>query len=320
MPDMKYYIAIDSGGSKTDAILCDENGNVLKRVWNSGANPMDIGVPAAQQIISDCVAALTSETDGGDIFLYAGIAGGNRVDMGLEPLLKEKYGLKEAVIEDDRRIAASATLGHAEGCGLICGTGCILSVIKPGEPIVQVGGHGYLIDTGGSGFDLGQAALKNVFRYIDGRGEYTVLERLIREKTGKGILEGYPDVYAGGRPYIASLSGLVFDGLALGDPISRTIAEKGAADIAELICTAARHFTGKFKVVLAGGIVSSHPEYVEMIRNLSPQNAELIMATDPPVFGALIEAAHLGGCRDSDTLRQNFRSTFKKINVIRVSQ
>ena len=54
-------------------------------------------------------------------------------------------------VEDDRRIVVSSTLGHADGCGMICGTGSSLSIIIGSEPIRQVGGLGYLIDTGGSG-------------------------------------------------------------------------------------------------------------------------------------------------------------------------
>ena len=39
---MKYCVAIDGGGSKTEAVLFDETGNILRHHIGIGGNPTDI--------------------------------------------------------------------------------------------------------------------------------------------------------------------------------------------------------------------------------------------------------------------------------------
>ena len=151
---MEYYIGIDSGGTKTEFILADAEGSVISRAVDSGCNPLDIGADPAREIILRNVRQLDAAAPGPICSIYAGIAGANHVDMHLETLLAQELGGAVVRVEDDRRIVVSSTLGHADGCGMICGTGSSLSIIIGSEPIRQVGGLGYLIDTGGSGYEL----------------------------------------------------------------------------------------------------------------------------------------------------------------------
>jgi N-acetylglucosamine kinase-like BadF-type ATPase len=121
---------------------------------------------------------------------------------------------------------------------------------------------------------------------------------------GKPPREGMADVYAGGRPYIASLAHTVFEGMAMGDSICRRIAEDGAAALAELTYVAARHFDDVFPVVMTGGILRSYPEYAQMVCERSSPKAKMIMSTAPPVYGAVVEAMwQCGRQADEETAR-----------------
>ena len=305
---MNCFIGIDSGGTKTEAVLADEKGHILRRETDSGCNPMDVGTAAASDIIERIVARLMSSAADAGISLYAGIAGVNRIPVPLDETLKREYGFTHVCIEDDRRIVLSGSVGHINGCGLICGTGSSLSVIKESEPIRQIGGLGYLIDTGGSGFELGQAALKYAFRYLDGRGEKTVLPDLIEKELGCGLFEGLEAVYQGGRPFIASLAHVVFDGIRKGDKVCSIIAETGADALAELINVAGAYFPGEYPVIMSGGILRTYPEYVDMIHAKVCSPARLIMASAPPVYGALVEAMWKSG----ESVNDEVKSTFLK--------
>ena len=44
---MKYCIAIDGGGTKTDAVLFDSAGNIITRFVGPGNNPTDLGCDEA---------------------------------------------------------------------------------------------------------------------------------------------------------------------------------------------------------------------------------------------------------------------------------
>ena len=312
---MNYYIGIDSGGTKTEAVLVDENGRIRYLTRSRGCNPMDVGVDAAQQELLSVVKEVqeAAPNDGSIVSMYAGIAGANHARIISESVLAEKFRIEHVRIEDDRRIVVSGTLGHTNGCGMICGTGSSLSIIKEGEPIRQVGGLGYLIDTGGSGYELGQAALKQMFRYLDGRGEYTVLVKLISEHMGKSPWEGVADVYSGGRPYIAALAHTVFEGMKMGDSVCRKIVEEGAAALAELTYAAENQFEDVFPVVMTGGILRSYPEYASMVCAQASPKARMIMSVAPPVYGAVVEAMWQYGKKADENTARCFTEDYDQI-------
>ncbi len=106
---MELFIALDAGGTKTEAILAKNDGTVLLRAYGKGCNPMDVGVKATQEIVCDIVQQLQDAADGPVLSLYAGIAGANRTDTGLEALLRERFPIPHIRIEDDMRIVVSAT-------------------------------------------------------------------------------------------------------------------------------------------------------------------------------------------------------------------
>ena len=58
---MRCFIAIDSGGTKTDAVLFEETGHILARSLTQGCNAMDIGIGSACEsllgVLQNLVAA-----------------------------------------------------------------------------------------------------------------------------------------------------------------------------------------------------------------------------------------------------------------------
>ncbi|MBP3658365.1 MAG: hypothetical protein J6J02_03530, partial [Oscillospiraceae bacterium] len=245
--------------------------------------------------------------------IYAGIAGANHVDMHLETLLAQELGGAAVRVEDDRRIVVSSTLGHADGCGMICGTGSSLSIIIGNEPIRQVGGLGYLIDTGGSGYELGQAGLKEACRYLDGRGEYTVLADLITKALGKKPWDSLANIYAGGRSYIASFAHTVFEGVEMGDAVCRRIVEESAYKLSELTFAAEKYFPGEFPVVMSGGIFRAYPKYVQLVCAKASPKARMILAVVPPVYGALVEAMWQNGRTADAAVQRNFMGSIQRL-------
>ena len=275
---MEYYIGIDSGGTKTEFILADAEGSVISRAVDSGCNPLDIGADPAREIILRNVRQLDAAAPGPICSIYAGIAGANHVDMHLETLLAQELGGAVVRVEDDRRIVVSSTLGHADGCGMICGTGSSLSIIIGSEPIRQVGGLGYLIDTGGSGYELGQAGLKEACRYLDGRGAHTV-----------------------------------FEGMEMGDAVCRRIVEESAYKLSELTFAAEKYFPGEFPVVMSGGIFRAYPKYVQLVCAKASPKARMILAVVPPVYGALVEAMWQNGRTADAAVQRNFMGSIQRL-------
>ena len=70
------FIAIDGGGTKTDLVLFDHSGNILKRVLTQGCNPNDFGWQHTEDVLRKALAVLMSGTSAEPEYLFAGISGG----------------------------------------------------------------------------------------------------------------------------------------------------------------------------------------------------------------------------------------------------
>lgn len=288
---MKYCIAIDGGGSKTEVVLFDETGHILRRHVGKGGNPTDVGVEEARRRMNDCVAQVFPYAPGAVAALYGGNAGVLPNGDIYSADLSQNFPIGTIRIEDDGCSLISGTLGHSDGCGMVCGTGSSLFVRIEGQPLRHIGGKGYLIDTGGSGFELGRDALCMALRAVDCRCKSTLLTQLLADMLGEPVSDAIiPKVHRGGRPYIATFAPAVFAGRKAGDWACQEIFDRGAALMADLIWAAARYFAGTFSVVVGGGIAANFPEYIQAIREKAPPKARVVLQSAPPVYGAAVEA------------------------------
>ena len=310
---MNYYVGMDAGGTKTEAVLTDEQGHIISRLCTRGCNPMDIGPEAVKSTVLNTAKALLKHISEPIASLYGGIAGLDRVDIGLDDFLRAHLPIPNIRTEDDGFSLISGALGHVDGCGMVCGTGSSLFARLEGRPSVHIGGLGYLIDTGGSGFDLGQRALKRAFRYLDGRDGYTVLPELLSKALGRELQQSWLEIYSGGRPFIASLAHTVFEGAAMKDASCIAILEEGSSCLAELAAAAALHFKGEFPVVMNGGILRSYPNYAAMVQAKAPVRARMILSDAPPVYGAVVEALWQTGADAAETFKQTFMDDYRRL-------
>lgn len=305
---MELFVAIDSGGSKTEALLFDAAGKIHGRVCGPGANPTDIGRDEAVRRLNIVLGQLLSSPESEVASLYGAMAGEIPNGDVFSDVIREKFGIELVRIEDDGCCIITGNLGRADGCALVCGTGSSLFVRRAGEKLRHIGGKGYLIDTGGSGFELGREALRAALRAFDGRGQPTVLTELLSERLGRKTDDGIiPMVHRGGRAFIASLSGVVFEGLALGDEVCAGIVDRQSSLLAELVHAAASSFPGEeFTVVAGGGLIAARPEYLEAVRAKCPPLARIELQKAPPIFGAALEAMYTGRCEPGAEFEHSF--------------
>lgn len=309
---MGYYMAIDAGGTKTEAVLIDDKGHLVRRLVRRGCNPMDYGIEDTYAGIFDIVKEMADGVPEKIQALYGGIAGLNRIRMDLESYLAVRFPVEHIRMEADGFSIISGMLGHADGCGMVCGTGSSLFIRIEGKPPADVGGLGYLIDTGGSGFELARDGLKEAYRYLDGRGPYTLLADLLEKALGKDLRSAFQDLYRGGRTFIASLAHVVFEGAEQNDETSRRILDEGAERLAELTFAAAHHFEGRFNVVMNGGILKAYPNYAKAVKEKAASQANMICSEVPPVYGGCVEALWDCGITASEEMRQVFMEDYQK--------
>ncbi len=323
---MAHYIAVDGGGTKTELLLAQSDGRLLSRIRTGPSNPNDTSVEYAVEVVA-CAArkllatALVAEED---CVLFAGIAGALNHRMDLEAALRRHMpGLIDLEVASDVQILLSSELPVGNGACIICGTGSACFLRLDGQ-IHRIGGWGYLLDSGGSGYDIGRDALEAALRDHDGRGPKTALSRALTDHLGHPTEQSITAIYEGGKPLIAGCARIVFDVARVGDPVANAILRRNARALSELIEAAYRRLTAgqdrvdTFPVVMGGGIGQNESMWPGLIRSLTDPAIPLALtiASSPPILGALLEAARLA-VLDHDlsettveTLRGGFHQTY----------
>ena len=108
---MKYCIAIDGGGSKTEIVLFDETGHILRRHVGQGGNPTDIGAEEARRRMHACMMEVFPAAPGEIAALYGGAAGVFPNGDVYSASLQQAFPVRAIRIEDDGCSLISGTLG-----------------------------------------------------------------------------------------------------------------------------------------------------------------------------------------------------------------
>ena len=320
---MTYCIGIDGGGTKTLGVLTDLAGSVLTSATVGATNPNDITPEASADRLTELCPTLLEQAGLThdalrESSLFFGIAGGINHGPTLERLLGDRLTAAALRVRSDAHILLSGEVPMGDGACIICGTGSVC-FLRRGEEIHRIGGWGYLLDSGGSGYDIGRDALEAALRAFDGRGEPTRLTDLLATRLGGGVNTRITEIYREGKPYIAACAPAVFEAARQGDPVAESILRRNARKLAEYIETAWRILTedgqtapDSLPVVMGGGISQkASPYWRDLVASLvNPSVPVRITVADmPPVFGAVVEARKQmpdGGEIDFPALRKAF--------------
>ncbi|MBR5742019.1 MAG: hypothetical protein IKX91_05620 [Firmicutes bacterium] len=315
---MRYLIALDSGGTKTEAVLFREDGRIVARELTRGADALTMGADESKRRIRESLRSILGQAPGPVSAVFAGIAGTPYYpdyEEAFADIVKEYRIERFRVGGDGIPMISSCLTNNEDGCCLICGTGCGLWIRRSDLPKpVRIGGWGYLIDTLGSGYILGRDAFRAVCFAYEGRGEKTLLTDLILNKEfgGKSIMDATLALYEGGRPRIASLAHTVFEAKRAGDPVAKAIVERGANGLVSLLNVGEQYFEWDWTVVLGGGIFKAFPEYADMVRRKAPAHTRFVTCETAPVFGDAVEALHLAGLDCTEPFRRTFEADYAK--------
>ena len=305
---MKYLVAVDGGGSKTESVLIDVYGNVINRKIGKSSNANDIGKVEAINTIVDIVKeSLPEEFDSFDVcvggagILASGI--GSEMEWNLSALERVD---KVKVISDIQ--SAYYAVRDKNDAILILGTGCISFTEKNGEEI-KVGGGGYFIDDLYSGYDLGKAVLNAVLEERDGRGEKTLLSKLFFDTVGSDIYSELKNIYKGGRSYVAQFAPLCFLAYDSSDAVATNIFKKSISNLEKLLWAVYRICEKEQCTVAVFGGVSKRMDLLERFLSDSVKSKVKLNPTDVPILLGTTKA--LWG-QEGDFVN-NFLQSYKKL-------
>ena len=297
--DKRYFLGVDGGGTKTAFKLVDENGNVIREILKGSANPNDIGMETAMDILNSGICETCLGIPFSEITMFAGIAGGGLTgnNAGILHQFFQRFGF--FAFENGSDIENLVALSDRDPRILvIMGTGFIVYALNGAER-KRIAGWGQFFDDGGSGYTLGKDAITAALCDGDGSGKPTLLSELLEERLGETAENHLAEFYRGGKRYIAEFADLVFTAADRGDSVAIEILEKNLAFAASRINTAANalnHSSNETEipVFFSGGISRKSDVIFPIIeKHLQNRFCTLKRLTEEPVEGAIRRAKQI---------------------------
>ncbi len=302
-----YTLGIDAGGSSTRwALQMDDERIASGRLQPLSGPPLDPHTEAQAVELLTSIAerarrAIDKRSDPqAQVAAAAGIAGlpaGSTFAGQLETYFANTLRVDRTFVQvvTDIHIAYRAAFAPDEGILVQAGTGSFACHVTGTGELLRVGGHGYLLDDGGSGFWIGREALRTVLRGADEKGTFEgeLASRILAELGGSSWSELSRTIYGGGRQRIASLVPMVVSAAEAGDPNARLILHEAGRELARLARILMQRLDAQLPVRLAGGIIGAGELLTEAVREELPEDVPLTVRTLSPLRGALHLAADL---------------------------
>jgi len=263
------FLGIEGGASRSTAVLIDEEGRMLGR---AEGGPCNLHLSSDREICAlwkDLYSRIASEAgvreppSGVGAFLA-----GCRTpfdERRSRQLIRRIWPRARSVAGDDSLSAMEAALGSGDGVLLICGTGSFVRA-RRGRKLTQVGGWGHVGGDGGSGYWMGRAALRAIFRIQDERGKTDILAQRVLSFLKLNTLEDLVQwSLRASKSEIASLTRVIFS--LPKHPEVRFILKNAATRLADETALAAKKAGLRApRVALNQGLAMHQPVFERILR------------------------------------------------------
>lgn len=305
--DRPVVIAVDGGGSKTDAVALELDGTVVAIARGATSSPHIIGMRESADLVDGLIEQLFEQVG------PRPIAAANIYLSGLD-LPGEVAAFRDgiagyawagAVIDNDLFALLRAGTSEPDAVAVVCGTGINSVGVRSDGTVVRYPSLGMISGDWGGGWHLGEQALWYAARAVDGRGVHTELAERIPAVFG---LDGIPDVIEALHfkripgSALAELSPVVFETARAGDAVAASIVDRQAEEIAVFAWATLRRLERLDRavpVVLGGGVIGSRDERLlsAIERGLAERAplAHVELVTAAPILGAALLALERAG-------------------------
>jgi len=321
---MSYYVGIDGGGSKTELIIGETGGRIIKHVVGDSSNSSSIGIIKARESITGILAYALGSIGAEEIgFISVCIPGIKDYWKDIE-LFGELANKGRALITGDEDNSFYGALVKDQGIVILSGTGSFATGINSKGDKLTVGGWGPLLGDEGSGYYMGIKAIKAAISRYEASGSDTVLFGEVMECFGINDIDLLKSVvYKNGLQTrkIASLGKAVLKGARAGDKVCLDIISESAEQLYKMAETIIRRLKMTdigYELCLTGGI-SCFGDYMlapltNMV-NAKYKNIKVVKPQFNPGVGSLILSYIKSGIELTDILKENLRTSYEGVEL-----
>lgn len=295
---MKFRVGVDGGGTTTRAVVIDSQSTIVARTQSGSSNLYNLGLEAATQNIRSAIdaaleqsglAAAQVESWG---FALAG-ASGPAEKSRWRDALRAIYG-ESIVVDEDVAGALAGALGEdgleAGGAVLIAGTGANCFGQDSRGQRRRADGWGPLLGDRGSGYWLGESAMRAAIAAQDQAAPDTSLRQLLPQYFDVASLQDVVGiVYAPDfrRDRVAGFVPHVLRAARAGDDVAQDLLRQSGRLLAETARAVLKPL-GLARLALTGGLIEHSGEVRQALDEALGEEIETCQPRFEPAVGAAL--------------------------------
>jgi N-acetylglucosamine kinase-like BadF-type ATPase len=320
MSTPQLLLAVDGGGTSTQALVADMAGKVLARGLGPSSNLHNVGFEAASAAIATAIDGALAQVRGpspggkplatpagaeGPRWRAAGIAaaclGLSGVDSAQDEAQVSRWIEKQAiaprfVVVNDSELILAAGTPEGWGVALISGTGSVCLGRDAHGRTARVGGWGPLMGDEGSGYHIATLALRRATQAADGRVEAAaLLKAVLRHWSIDDPSDLIRVVHAPttGAADISRMATVVLDLAGRNDPAATDVVAEAARELARQVDTVVRQLhLSRPPLALGGGMLLRSVLRRAVLDAVQSELGPVAPVSDPPA-GAVVLARRL---------------------------
>ena len=295
---MKYFMSVDGGGTKIQAVLFDEKFRCLGFGRGGAVNNCFSSSDDVQAAMTICINHCLKGHEVKFIDkVYVSMAG--PADVFLR-ILKERITVLESIRISEGKMGLLAGIHKKRGCVALAGTGSAVYRIDNDDEICM-GGMGGLLGDEGSGYYIGREGLIRCIRYWEGRGPYTKIIDILKDEWNVNDSAKLRDrVYGAPAPRvaIASAAHIVAKAAGIGDELAISIYTKAGWEMADQLIALVNKVKLDLEVdvVICGGAWKGCGAMYNEFNNVLINSSKSVSACIPafePVMGGVVAEYHI---------------------------
>ena len=307
------------GGTKTEAIAVDKDGEVLSRALGGPGNHESIGVEkAAEEIrrtIEKAIENLKDKEIGGAFFGMAGID--HEEDREIAKRIIRMVGINNTGFDNDGRVALRSCFYNDRGIVIACGTGGI-SYSGDGEKLFRIGGFSWSFGERLGSYLIAGMVTSAAVRAVDGRDEETILKELLEEKLKMNIFE-LRKISRFSLTSVKDKVPLIISALYEAYENHDFVATRIILSIVEEVVRIAKAHKNMLKIsspiglCLTGTFFRKAPQYIrKMIQSALGEDFTVFVSNRAPVVGAAHLALEAGGMRPGEETLERIAFSYER--------
>jgi N-acetylglucosamine kinase-like BadF-type ATPase len=309
MTNADLILAVDGGGTKTQAIIADRAGNVLARGLGPSTNVHTVGMDKFGQAMTIAIEGALLNVLGpravqgpgwqsGSIAAACfGLAGVDSAEdeQRISRWVRDQGITPRFVVVNDSELILAGGTPEGWGVALISGTGSVCLGRSQSGASVRVGGWGPLIGDEGSGYDMAVKALRLATQTADGRAKAAGVLRAVLKHWSLSDAEGIIGRVHGAESTpadIASVAVAILDLAARGDADARAIQDEATLELTRQVRTVIQKLgLSRPPLAMAGGMLRASLRHA-VLESLGGEVGAVNYITEP-ALGAVILARRL---------------------------